>query len=107
MHNVYVLYKAQSSPKKYNTMFKIVLQLIRQLLQQQEADAPEADDEGAYDAHTFQSVFALQLHNIFRTCLFEDVDVRPRPSQQPPMEHTGSGVTDGRGQGCVPPPMAS
>jgi len=29
MHNVYVLYKAQSSPKKYKTMFKIVLQLIR------------------------------------------------------------------------------
>lgn len=98
VHNAYVLYKAQSSTKKYKTMFKFVkyktmfdeevqnhekheekassykkhevrnhvkknmfkfvLQLARQLLQQQdvEAYAPEADDEDAYDVSMLQCV---------------------------------------------------
>jgi len=39
-------------------MFKFVLQLARQLLQQQdvEAYAPEADDEDAYDVSMLQCV---------------------------------------------------
>jgi len=45
-HNAFVLYKAKSSRKRYNSMFKFVLQLIRQLieLQQAEADSAEVDD---------------------------------------------------------------
>jgi len=59
------------------------------LLPQQEADAPEANNEGAYDAYMFQSLFALQLNNFFRTFLFEDVDVRPRPPKQPRINTPG------------------
>jgi len=89
VHNAYVLYKARSSTKKYNTMFKFVLQLAKQLLPQQEADAPEANNEGAYDAYMFQSLLALQLNNFFRTYLFEDVDVSPRPPKQPRIDPPG------------------
>ena len=83
VHNAYVLYKAQSSTKQYNTMFKFVLQLAKQLLPQQEADAPEANNEGAYDA------YALQLNNFFRTYLFEDVNVSPRSPKQPRIDPPG------------------
>jgi len=50
-------------------MFKFVLQLAKQLLPQQEADAPEANNEGAYDAYMFQNLLALQLNNFFRAYL--------------------------------------
>jgi len=43
VHNAFVLYKAKSSTKKYNNMHKFLLQLVRQLIDQETVSA-EADD---------------------------------------------------------------
>ena len=84
VHNAYVLHLAQSRTKRYKHMSQFVLQLVKQLVPLEEADAAESGGEGAYTAQIYIPYCVhFATNDFFRSCLFAaEIDESPRPCKQ-------------------------
>ena len=81
VHNAYVLQLAQSRTKRHKHLSQFVLQLVKQLVSLEEADATETGGCTAQIYISYCVHFATD--DFFRSCLFAaGIDESPRPCKQ-------------------------